>query len=71
MNKQASTNPKGGMEYWKKIVILFCLGWTVIWIYRTVLNPRITSYNVCYTKLLRVNGIKNILSNSRESRLWR
>ncbi|AZS13409.1 MFS transporter [Paenibacillus lutimineralis] len=39
MNKQASTNPKGGMEYWKKIVILFCLGWTVIWIYRTVLNP--------------------------------
>ncbi|WP_068779365.1 MFS transporter [Paenibacillus sp. GM2] len=39
MNQQASTKPKGGMEYWKKIVILFCLGWTVIWIYRTVLNP--------------------------------
>ncbi|GGF98111.1 MFS transporter [Paenibacillus aceti] len=39
MNKQASTAKQGGMEYWKKIVILFCLGWTVIWIYRTVLNP--------------------------------
>ncbi|RHW42881.1 MFS transporter [Neobacillus notoginsengisoli] len=30
---------KKGMEYWKKIVILFCLGWTVIWTYRTILNP--------------------------------
>jgi MFS family permease len=33
------TNKEQGMEYWKKVVILFCLGWTVIWIHRTVLNP--------------------------------
>ncbi len=25
--------------YWKKIVVVLCLGWTVIWIYRTVLTP--------------------------------
>jgi MFS family permease len=28
-----------GMEYWKKVVILLCLGWAVLWIHRTVLNP--------------------------------
>ncbi len=26
-------------RYWKKIVVVLCLGWTVIWIYRTVLTP--------------------------------
>lgn len=25
--------------YWKKIVVVLCLGWAVIWIYRTVLTP--------------------------------
>lgn len=30
---------KGGLEYWKQIIILFCLGWVVIWIYRTTLSP--------------------------------
>ncbi|MBT2760564.1 MFS transporter [Paenibacillus sp. ISL-20] len=40
MKVQTPTTPKqGGLEYWKKVVILFCLGWTVIWIYRTILNP--------------------------------
>jgi MFS family permease len=28
-----------GMEYWKKVVILLCLGWSVLWIHRTVLSP--------------------------------
>ena len=36
MKKDVKQN---GMEYWKKIVILFFFGWTVIWTYRTVLNP--------------------------------
>ncbi|WP_289356431.1 MFS transporter [Paenibacillus sp. S-12] len=26
-------------EYWKKVIVMLCLGWTVIWIYRTILNP--------------------------------
>ncbi|CAI1870889.1 MFS transporter [Serratia marcescens] len=26
-------------RYWKKIVVVLCLGWAVIWIYRTVLTP--------------------------------
>lgn len=25
--------------YWKKIVVVLCLGWAVIWIYRTILTP--------------------------------
>lgn len=31
----------GGSDplYWKKIVVVLCLGWAVIWIYRTVLTP--------------------------------
>ncbi|MDF9411262.1 MFS transporter [Brevibacillus laterosporus] len=39
MNEHTPAAKQGGLEYWKKVVILFCLGWTVIWIYRTVLNP--------------------------------
>ncbi|MEL5545867.1 MFS transporter [Serratia nevei] len=27
------------LRYWKKIVVVLCLGWAVIWIYRTVLTP--------------------------------
>ena len=26
-------------RYWKKIIVVLCLGWAVIWIYRTVLTP--------------------------------
>lgn len=26
-------------NYWKRIVFTFCLGWTVIWIYRAMLSP--------------------------------
>ncbi|WP_413111544.1 MFS transporter [Thaumasiovibrio sp. DFM-14] len=33
------TNQKNGIEYWKKLVIVLCLGWVAIWIYRTVLTP--------------------------------
>lgn len=33
MNKSVSKN------YWKAIVFTFCLGWTVIWIYRSMLSP--------------------------------
>ncbi|MGI6755695.1 MAG: MFS transporter [Atopobiaceae bacterium] len=28
-----------GKNYWKAIVFTFCLGWTVIWIYRSMLSP--------------------------------
>jgi MFS family permease len=27
------------LNYWKRIVFTFCMGWTVIWIYRTILSP--------------------------------
>ncbi|MGW9527552.1 MFS transporter [Paenibacillus terrae] len=30
---------QGKSEYWKKVIVMLCLGWTVIWIYRTILNP--------------------------------
>lgn len=33
MTKEISKN------YWKTIVFTFCLGWTVIWIYRSMLSP--------------------------------
>lgn len=26
-------------EYWKNIVLVLCLGWVSIWIYRTWLTP--------------------------------
>lgn len=26
-------------DYWKTIVFTFCLGWTIIWIYRSMLSP--------------------------------
>lgn len=28
-----------GKNYWKAIVFTFCLGWTVIWVYRSMLSP--------------------------------
>lgn len=30
---------KTGMEYWEKIIILLFFGWSIIWIYRTILTP--------------------------------
>ncbi|HCM90841.1 MULTISPECIES: MFS transporter [Vagococcus] len=27
------------MEYWKKVIIMLCLGWVTIWIYRSALTP--------------------------------
>ncbi|AKJ42501.1 D-galactonate transporter [Pragia fontium] len=35
----AKNSKTGGMEYWQKIIIILCLGWVAIWIYRTVLTP--------------------------------
>ncbi|MDR0361106.1 MAG: MFS transporter [Planctomycetota bacterium] len=26
-------------NYWKKVVFTFCMGWTVIWVYRSMLSP--------------------------------
>lgn len=26
-------------QYWKTIIFTFCLGWIVIWIYRSMLSP--------------------------------
>lgn len=37
VNVNASSKTDSG--YWKTLIVLFCLGWTVIWINRTVLNP--------------------------------
>lgn len=30
---------KTGIAYWQQIIIMLCLGWTVIWIYRSALSP--------------------------------
>ncbi|HHQ6603097.1 TPA: MFS transporter [Serratia fonticola] len=38
-NSKASSNTEFDPLYWKKIVVVLCLGWAVIWIYRTVLTP--------------------------------
>lgn len=34
-----SKNHRVGMVYWKEIVILLCVGWITIWIYRSALAP--------------------------------
>ena len=42
MTTRTTSSPAGGgidPLYWKKIVVVLCLGWAVIWIYRTVLTP--------------------------------
>lgn len=40
MNDAISNNfVKKQENYWKLVVALFCLGWTVLWINRTILNP--------------------------------
>ena len=30
---------RGGLAYWKQIIILMCAGWVTIWIYRAALSP--------------------------------
>ena len=30
---------QSGIEYWKKVIIMLCLGWVTIWIYRSALTP--------------------------------
>lgn len=30
---------RGGLAYWKQIIILMCSGWVTIWIYRAALSP--------------------------------
>ncbi|MBV7389790.1 MULTISPECIES: MFS transporter [Enterococcus] len=37
MEEKATTSTT--FAYWKKIVILLCLGWVTIWIYRSALSP--------------------------------
>lgn len=37
---------KKGMEYWQQIIIMLCLGWAVIWIYRSALSPIFTELNL-------------------------
>lgn len=38
--EDAASDLKGlkGLQYWHKIVVLLCLGWVIIWIYRPVLT---------------------------------
>jgi MFS family permease len=38
-NSKTSSSTGFDPLYWKKIVVVLCLGWAVIWIYRTVLTP--------------------------------
>ncbi|CAI1800477.1 D-galactonate transporter [Serratia fonticola] len=38
-NSKTYSNTGFDPLYWKKIVVVLCLGWAVIWIYRTVLTP--------------------------------
>ena len=28
-----------GLQYWQKVIIMLCLGWVTIWIYRSALTP--------------------------------
>lgn len=38
MNTQALTKSYPE-NYWKRLVFTFCMGWTIIWIYRAMLSP--------------------------------
>lgn len=38
-NSKVASNSGFDPLYWKKIVVVLCLGWAVIWIYRTILTP--------------------------------
>ena len=37
--KENDRQDKSSLAYWKKIVILLCMGWVTIWIYRSALSP--------------------------------
>ena len=37
---------KKGLEYWQQIIIMLCLGWTVIWIYRSAFSPIFPELNL-------------------------
>lgn len=37
--KEMDIKKETGMEYWKKVIIMLCLGWVTIWIYRSALTP--------------------------------
>ncbi len=38
--ENVSTRPQGkGLQYWRKVIIMLCLGWVTIWIYRSALTP--------------------------------
>ncbi len=37
--KENDRQDKKFVAYWKKIVILLCMGWVTIWIYRSALSP--------------------------------
>lgn len=40
MNQQLSRDAYSEENnYWKTVVVVFCLGWTVLWINRTIMNP--------------------------------
>ncbi|MDT2814783.1 MFS transporter [Vagococcus carniphilus] len=39
MRETESRSRKKDLEYWKKIIVILCLGWVIIWIYRTALTP--------------------------------
>lgn len=39
MDSVDQNTKSGGIQYWHKIVIILCLGWVSIWIYRSVLTP--------------------------------
>lgn len=38
LSTEGKTTGLQGLQYWHKIVILLCLGWVIIWIYRPVLT---------------------------------
>ncbi|MBP1040793.1 MFS transporter [Vagococcus sp. BWB3-3] len=38
--ENVSTSPQEkGLQYWQKVIIMLCLGWVTIWIYRSALTP--------------------------------
>lgn len=46
MENQQQVVKKKGLEYWQQIIIMLCLGWAVIWIYRSALSPIFTELNL-------------------------
>lgn len=48
-------------NYWKTIVFTFCLGWAVIWIYRSMLSPVYTE--IQQTIGLQTNAAMGLISS--------